>query len=66
MSIFGTCNGILIRPLAAEDVDALFATVSASLTTLSQWVPWAKPDYTRSDSANWTVHCKHAWDAGTE
>ncbi len=66
MSIFGTRDGILIRPLAAEDVDALFATVSASLSTLSQWVPWAKPDYTRSDSADWTLHCQRAWAAGTE
>lgn len=66
MSIFGTRDGILIRPLAAEDVDALFATVSASLSTLSQWLPWAKIDYTRSDSTNWAVDCQRAWAAGTE
>ena len=30
---------VLIRELAATDVDALFETVSASLPTLSQWLP---------------------------
>ena len=50
-------RGILIRPLATEDVDALFATVSASLPTLSQWLPWAKPGYSRDDSATWIAHC---------
>ncbi len=62
----GSGDGILIRPLKTEDVDALFATVSASLPTLSQWLPWAKPGYARSDSATWIAHCQRAWNAGTE
>ena len=55
---------LLIRPLATEDVDALFDTVSASLSTLSQWLPWAKPGYARSDSATWVAHCQRSWSAG--
>ncbi len=66
MSIFGARDGILIRPLAADDVDALFGAVSASLPTLSQWLPWAKPGYVRSDSATWIAHCQRAWNAGSE
>ncbi len=56
---------VLIRELAATDVDALFDTVSASLSTLSQWLPWAKPGYARSDSAAWIAHCQRTWSAGT-
>lgn len=56
---------LLIRELAATDVDALFDTVSASLPTLSQWLPWAKPGYARSDSAAWIAHCQRTWSAGT-
>ena len=52
---------VLIRELEPTDVDALFDTVSASLTTLSQWLPWAKPGYARGDSAAWIAHCERAW-----
>ncbi len=55
---------LLIRELATTDVDALFDTVSASLPTLSQWLPWAKPGYARSDSAAWIAHCQRIWAAG--
>lgn len=55
---------VLIRELAMTDVDALFDTVSASLPTLSQWLPWAKPGYARSDSATWIAHCQRTWNAG--
>lgn len=55
---------VLIRELAATDVDALFDIVSASLPTLSQWLPWAKPGYTRSDSATWIAHCQRTWSTG--
>lgn len=57
MSALDTRNSILLRPWAANDVDALFDAVSASLPTLSQWLPWAKPDYSRDDSATWIAHC---------
>lgn len=66
MTLVGTRDGILIRPLAAKDVDALFETVSASLPTLSQWLPWARPGYARSDSATWVAHCQRAWNAASE
>jgi ribosomal-protein-serine acetyltransferase len=66
MILPGTRDGILIRPLALEDVDALFETATASLPTLSQWLPWAKPGYARSDSAAWIAHCQHGWNAAGE
>ncbi|MFZ2754126.1 MAG: GNAT family N-acetyltransferase, partial [Lysobacteraceae bacterium] len=57
MSAFDTRNGILIRPWTASDVDALFDTASASLPTLSQWLPWATPAYARTDAETWIAHC---------
>jgi ribosomal-protein-serine acetyltransferase len=66
MITYGTRDGILIRPWSAEDVDALFDAVSNSLSTLSQWLPWAKPGYARSDSALWVAHCQRAWKAANE
>ena len=64
MTMPGQLDGILIRPLTAADADALFDTVSASLPTLSQWLPWAKPGYARSDSTTWIAHCQRIWSTG--
>lgn len=57
---------ILVRPLAEEDADALFDTVSASMSTLSQWLPWATPAYSRADADAWIAHCRRAREAGDE
>ncbi len=59
-------DAVLIRPMDMDDADALFATVSASLPTLSQWLPWAKPGYAREDSATWIAHCRRTRQAASE
>lgn len=59
-------DDIVIRPWAQGDVDALFAAVSASLPTLSRWLPWATPAYARADAADWIVHCIGARGADEE
>ena len=66
MSAFDTRNGILIRPWTASDVAALFDAVSGSLPTLSQWLPWAKPDYSHDDSETWIAHCMRARETEDE
>ncbi|NOT89407.1 MAG: GNAT family N-acetyltransferase [Lysobacter sp.] len=66
MSTPGTRNGILIRPWTASDADALFDTISTSLPTLSQWLPWAKPGYSRDDSAAWIAYCQRMREAEDE
>ncbi len=48
---------LILRPWTNDDIDALHATVRGSLPTLSQWLPWAQPDYAREDSATWIAHC---------
>jgi RimJ/RimL family protein N-acetyltransferase len=57
---------IAIRPLLADDADALHAAVRASLPTLSQWLPWATQDYDLARSEAWIAHCSAAREAGTE
>jgi ribosomal-protein-serine acetyltransferase len=59
-------DDIAIRPWSTGDADALFAAVSASLPTLSQWLPWARAAYARGDAAAWIAHCIDARDAGEE
>lgn len=59
-------DDIVIRPWSTGDADALFAAVSASLPTLSQWLPWATTAYARADAAAWIVHCTAAREAGDE
>lgn len=57
---------IAIRPLLADDADALHAAVRASLPTLSQWLPWAAQDYDHARAEAWIAHCSAAREAGTE
>jgi ribosomal-protein-serine acetyltransferase len=66
MGILVTRNDILIRPWTAADVDALFDMVSASLPTLSQWLPWATPAYARTDAETWIAHCMRTREAEEE
>jgi ribosomal-protein-serine acetyltransferase len=66
MSMSGIRDGILIRPWAPDDTDALFDAVSASLPTLSQSLPWAKPGYSRDDSAAWIAFCMRTREADEE
>lgn len=49
---------VVLRPWTNDDIDTLHTTVRGSLPTLSQWLPWAKPDYAREDSATWIAYCQ--------
>jgi len=57
---------ILLRPLTDDDADALCDTVRASMPTLSQWLPWATPAYSRADADAWIAHCRRARETGDE
>jgi ribosomal-protein-serine acetyltransferase len=57
---------ILLRPLTVGDADALCDTVRASMSTLSQWLPWATPAYSRADADAWIAHSRNAREAGDE
>ena len=57
---------IAIRPFIADHADALHAAVRASLPTLSQWLPWATPDYDLARAQAWIAHCARTREAGSE
>jgi ribosomal-protein-serine acetyltransferase len=57
---------ILLRPLTGDDAGALCDTVRASMATLSQWLPWATPAYSRADADVWIAHCQRARESGDE
>lgn len=38
-----------LRPLSAEDADALFSTIERNLDRLRQWLEWAAADYSLDD-----------------
>ncbi len=43
---------LFLRPFTKQDVPAITAAVRASLTELIPFMPWAKPDYSASDSGD--------------
>lgn len=55
-----------IRPYRPDDAAALLAAVRASLSTLSQWLPWATDDYDLARAETWIAHCSAARDADRE
>ncbi len=57
---------VALRPLQADDSERLLAAIRASLPTLSQWLPWATPDYDLVHASGWIAHCLAAREAGSE
>jgi ribosomal-protein-serine acetyltransferase len=56
-----TDGGILLRPYAAEDVDALYLAVRESIEELSVWMPWAHAGYTKDESRAFVMSRDEAW-----
>ena len=59
-------HGILVRPLIAGDASMLHAAVRASIASLSYWLPWCHPDYSRADAEAWVAHAEAAWARQSE
>jgi ribosomal-protein-serine acetyltransferase len=66
MAVGTAREDILIRPLKADDAGAMLAAITASMPTLSQWLPWATPAYARADAAEWIAHCLRSREADNE
>lgn len=49
-----------------DDAEALLGAVRASLPTLSQWLPWATPDYDLARAEGWIAHCIAARETDAE
>ncbi|HEX8494037.1 MAG TPA: GNAT family N-acetyltransferase [Pyrinomonadaceae bacterium] len=46
-----TDNRIVIRPLRADDVDAVYEAVRESIKEVAPWLPWCHPDYSREETS---------------
>lgn len=57
---------VTIRPLHAGDAAALHAAVRSSLTSLSQWLPWATDDYDIDRARDWIAWCDRQREADLE
>ena len=58
----GVTDGVIrIRRIDLTDVDTIFAGVSASLESLSRWMPWASQRYSRDDACWFVANAWLAW-----
>lgn len=52
---------VVLRPYRLTDIDALVEAVLESVDTLSPWMPWCHPNYSRSDAEAWVNTRAAAW-----
>ena len=57
---------IIVRPFMKADAASFFSAVRSSIDTLSFWLPWCSPTYSRHQAENWLSHCEKAWLEKTE
>ena len=57
---------VLVRRVRLPDLDAIYRGVRDSLPELAPWSPWAKPDYSRSDAADWLARSWLGWSSGSQ
>jgi ribosomal-protein-serine acetyltransferase len=60
-----THGNVELRRWRASDGDLCFRLVSESLEHLRPWMPWATPDYSEADAADFLERCEEEWAAGT-
>ena len=60
-----THGKVELRRWRPGDADLCFRLVSESLEHLRPWMPWATPDYSRVDAADYLERCDEDWAAGT-
>jgi ribosomal-protein-serine acetyltransferase len=60
-----THGNVELRRWRASDADLCFRLVSESLEHLRPWMPWATPDYSQADAADFLERSEEEWAAGT-
>jgi ribosomal-protein-serine acetyltransferase len=58
-------GSVELRRWHTSDADLCLRLVSESLEHLRPWMPWATPDYSRADAADYLERCDEDWAAGT-
>jgi RimJ/RimL family protein N-acetyltransferase len=59
-------QGLLVRPFTHDDSESFYQAVRDSVTELSYWMPWCKPNYSLQDAVGWISYCERAWEEKTE
>jgi ribosomal-protein-serine acetyltransferase len=59
-----THGEVELRRWRASDVDLCFRLVSESFEHLRPWMPWATPDYSHADAADYLERCEADWATG--
>ncbi len=59
-----TDGRVIIRRVDLTDVDTIFAGVIDTMASLSKWMPWAHPAYSRDDACWFAADAWLAWDSG--
>jgi RimJ/RimL family protein N-acetyltransferase len=54
---------VLLRPLAWDDRDALYAAVDESREALGAWMSWCNPAYSVRDAGEWIDRCERSWES---
>jgi ribosomal-protein-alanine N-acetyltransferase len=52
---------LLLQRFSRKDATTLDDAIRASLTDLNEWLPWARMDYTSSDTTAFIRESVHAW-----
>jgi ribosomal-protein-serine acetyltransferase len=52
---------LLMRPLSAADIDAVYEAVRESIRELSSWLMWCHPDYAKEETAAHILASREAW-----
>ena len=61
-----TTGTLLIRPLRAADIDAVYEAVRESIDEVAPWLPWCHPDYSKEETSRFILSREEAWRSEEE
>jgi ribosomal-protein-serine acetyltransferase len=57
---------ITLRPYRASDIDVVYKAVRESISELSVWMSWCRPDYSIDETKTWIESQPGKWEKGEE
>lgn len=57
-------NGLQLRALRSDDIDAIYEAVVESGEDLLTWITWYSPDYCKADTRQFVEEQQQLWDEG--
>jgi ribosomal-protein-serine acetyltransferase len=53
---------IALLPIEAKQTKGLYEAIVESKAELSPWMEWMHPDYSITETEQWVMHCRNAWE----